>query len=167
MDTVIMCKALTPEQAREELKKVPGYHNKDEKGKDIPEPPSLLNPFELQIFFIYNYNKIPADDVKYLEFINNISEEMKKSGRKMEISIEASASKVPTTTFKTNDKLSSSRADLGKKSITESLKDKGVSMKNIKFVKADYLIQGPEYNNDYKENRLEYEKWQYIRVSAK
>lgn len=167
VDTVYMCKALTPEQAREELKKVPGYHNKDEKGKDIPEPPSLLNPFELQIFFIYNYNKIPDNDAKYMEFVNNIADEMKKEGRKMEISIEASASKVPTATFKTNDKLSSSRADLGKKSLAAALKDKGVNMKNIKFVKADYLIQGPEYNNDYKENRLEYEKWQYIRISAK
>ena len=171
MDTVIMCKGstpLTPEQiAKEELKKQPGYHNKDEKGKDIPEPPALLNPFELQIFFIYNYNKIPNDDPKFVEFINNIADEMKKSGRKMEISIEASASKVPTATFKSNDRLSSSRADLGKKSILAALKDKGVDVKNIKIVKADYLIQGPEYNNDYVENRLEYEKWQYIRVSAK
>jgi hypothetical protein len=171
MDTVIMCKGstpLTPEQiAKEELKKQPGYHNKDEKGKDIPEPPALLNPFELQIFFIYNYNKIPNDDPKFVEFINNVAAEMNKSGRKMEISIEASASKVPTATFKSNDRLSSSRADLGKKSILSALKDKGVDLKNIKVVKADYLIQGPEYNKDYVENRLEYEKWQYIRVSAK
>ncbi len=167
LDTVIMCKALTPEQAREEAKKVPGYHNKDEKGKDIPEPPALLNPFELQIFFIYNYNVIPEDNAKYLEFIDNLVGELKNPGRKLEIYIEASASKVPTAKFKSNDKLSSSRADLGKKSITASLKQKGVDMKNVKFIKADYLIQGPEYNNDYKENRLEYEKWQYIRVSAK
>ncbi len=171
MDTVVMCKGstpFTPEQAATEaLKKQPGYHNKDEKGKDIPEPPALLNPFELQIFFIYNYNKIPSDDAQYLAFVNNVAEEMKKSGRQMEISIEASASKVPTATFKTNDRLSSSRADLGKKSLTASLKEKGIDMKNVKFVKADYLIQGPEYQKDYIENRLEYEKWQYIRISAK
>lgn len=171
MDTVVMCKGatpLTPEQiAKEEQKKQPGYHNKDEKGKDIPEPPALLNPFELQVFFIYNFNKIQDDNAQYIQFVDNIVEEMKKPGRKMEVSIEASASKVPTATFKTNDKLSSSRADLGKKSLTASLKAKGVDMKNIKFVKADYLTQGPEYNGDYIENRLEYEKWQYIRITAK
>jgi hypothetical protein len=84
MDTVIMCKGatpLTPEQvAREEQKKQPGYHNKDEKGKDIPEPPALLNPFELQVFFIYNFNKIQDDNAQYIQFIDNIVEEMKKPG---------------------------------------------------------------------------------------
>ena len=167
LDTVVMCKGGPHAPIAEtDPKKQPGYHNKDASGKDIPEPPALLSPLDLQIFFIYNYNEIPEQDPKYVDFINNLIAEIQK-GRSLKISVEASASFVPTAKFKTNENLSSTRADLGKKSVYKTLKEKGVDVSKVKIIKSDYLIQGPSYKNDYNTNRLEYEKWQYIKISAK
>lgn len=115
----------------------------------------------------YNYNKKGvSDDKNFNKFVNDAAKLVKANGV-VYIDIESSASKVPTATFKTNENLAKVRMEEAKKRLIIALKAKGISEDKIKFVSETSMVQGPEYNDDYKENADEYHKYQYIRLKAK
>lgn len=114
-----------------------------------------------QEFFNYNVKVINTNDAKFKDLIDKA-----KSGSKVTIEIEASASKVPTKTYKTNKHLAENRAEEAKKVILKSLKENGISETNITFKKPKTLVQGPKYNGDF-ENKSVYEKYQYVIIRLK
>ena len=114
-----------------------------------------------QEFFNYNVKAINTNDAKFKELISKA-----KSGNKITIEIEASASKVPTRTFKTNKNLAENRAEEAKKVILKSFKENGISESNVTFKKPKSLVLGPKYNGDY-ENKSVYEKYQYVIIRLK
>jgi hypothetical protein len=114
-----------------------------------------------QEFFNYNVKAINTTDTKYTDLVNKA-----KSSNKIIIEIEASASKVPTRTFKTNKNLAENRAEEAKRVILKSLLTSGVNESNITFKKPKSLVQGPNYKGDF-ENESVYEKYQYVIIRLK
>lgn len=114
-------------------------------------------------FFRYNQNVVGETDKNYNSFIKEAANSLKQG---KSIHIEASASKVPTTTFKDNGKLASVRAEKMKAKLIADLKAKGIKV-NPESITINTLVEGPEYNNDFIEKKKTYEQYQYVRVIIK
>lgn len=113
--------------------------------------------------FAYNRTELDAENADYLGFLNQISMTINQKGF-VEIIIESSASRVPTTTFVTNNSLANKRGEDAKGKIEKSLM--GVGFTNDKFkITIEPKVQGPAYKNDFESNREEYEKYQYLKLS--
>ncbi|MFZ5554098.1 MAG: hypothetical protein ACOZCO_13360 [Bacteroidota bacterium] len=140
------------------------YH----KDKDTIKPETLLtaNPVDYEKYYKYNKKGITSDDRNYKKLVDGIAKLVKANGVAY-IEIESSASKVPTTTFKTNENLAKLRLDDAKNKLMANLKAKGVDVSKVKISSETSLVLGPEYNDDWKENQATYEKYQYIRIKAR
>ena len=116
----------------------------------------------------YGYNKkgISASDPEFKAFIADLKQKVKDNGS-VSIEISSSASKVPTTTFKSNERLAKSRASDAKAEIIRALKAEGVDISKVRFPAMTSLVLGPSYRNDYDSNKATYQKYQYVKVSAK
>lgn len=117
-----------------------------------------------QEFFNYNVKAINTSAAKFTTLLDKALEKS-KSGNVV-IEIEASASRVPTKTFKTNKNLAENRAEEAKKAVLNALTQKGISKEKISFKKAKSLVQGPKYKGDF-ENKDVYEKYQYVIITLK
>ena len=84
-----------------------------------------------------------------------------------DIIITSSASKVPTSSWKSNSELSKKRAYDTRDLLIKVMKRKGITSSQYNFVDVNTLITGPEYNNDARSNRPTYEKHQYVRIFIK
>lgn len=122
--------------------------------------------YEFKQNFEYNKMDIKKADKEYVKFIDGVAEIIKINGKAI-IDIEGSASKVPTTTYKTNENLSRLRSEKGKETILASLKAKGVDTSKIVFNEVNSIVKGPEFNDDHIENKKEYGNYQFVRASAK
>jgi tetratricopeptide (TPR) repeat protein len=117
-------------------------------------------------FYRYNEKDIPLDEARFTIFMNDMAEMIKTYGS-VTISIEGSASKVPTQTWKTNDILANKRAEDAKEKILKAIKQKGLDASKIKIADVNAIIQGPNYENDPVAGVKKYEPFQYIRITAK
>lgn len=117
-------------------------------------------------FYKYNERSIPLDEARFTLFMNDLAELITKFGE-VTVSIEGSASKVPTTTWKNNDILANKRADDAKEKILKGIKNKGLDASKIKIADVNAIIQGPSYQNDPVKGKSKYEPFQYIRITAK
>jgi Tol biopolymer transport system component len=119
-----------------------------------------------ELYFGYNKKSIDTDAKKYTDFIAALTSCLAKNPS-FEIEIESSASKVPTTTYGSNENLTKLRAKEAKDKVIASLVKNGADKSKIRFTEAATLVQGPEYNNDFIQNRTTYEQYQYIRIRVK
>jgi hypothetical protein len=117
-------------------------------------------------FYRYNEKDIPLDEARFTLFMNDMAEMINKFGS-VTISIEGSASKVPTQTWKTNDILANKRAEDAKEKVLKAIKQKGLDASKIKIADVNAIIQGPNYENDPVAGVKKYEPFQYIRITAK
>ena len=117
-----------------------------------------------QEYFNYNVKAINTSDAKFTSLLDKALNKSKTG--KVIVEIEASASKVPTRTFKTNKNLAENRAEEAKKAVLDALVKKGIEKDNITFKKAKSLVQGPKYKGDF-ENKEVYEKYQYVIITVK
>ena len=84
------------------------------------------------------------------------------------ITIEGSASNVPTAGSKTNEMLSNERSVNAQKGLTKAfLKNGYIENVDFKFEKPINVVQGKKFENDALQNKSEYEKYQYIKVRVK
>lgn len=116
-------------------------------------------------FFTYNKN-VPQKEKDLANFIEQAMKVYNSEG-KLNISIESSASKVPTKTFSSNEELTKLRAQNIKETVNAKLKEKGVNTDKVKYVDVTTLVQGPSYKGDYIDNKSTYEKYQYVKVKIK
>jgi hypothetical protein len=120
-------------------------------------------PIGFKLFFQYNKKDIAASN-DFSDFIKAFEAAVKEGPVK--IKIEASASKVPTARFKSNQDLSMLRGENAKKKLMEVMTQKKIDAKKVTFLPIDALVGGPEYKNDFNENRKAYENFQYIDISV-
>lgn len=113
-------------------------------------------------FFGYNQNKI-TNDQRFMSFMTDFEKLLKKEG-KLIVKIEASASKVPTRTFGTNEKLANKRASVSRGEIEEYFKSKGIDIAGKITFEETAKVQGPNYKHDFKKNRNLYEKFQFVKI---
>src|SRR5690606_39824740 len=116
--------------------------------------------------YSYNERSIPLDEARFTLFMNDLTELINKFGEAT-ISIEGSASRVPTQTWKTNENLANKRAEDAKEKILTAIKNKGLDASKIKIADVNAIVQGPTYNNDAVGGKSRYEPFQYIRITAK
>jgi hypothetical protein len=115
--------------------------------------------------FYFKYNKNMNEDTEtWTSFIDKIVELSKR--KTVFITINASASKVPTRTFKNNAQLASSRANKLEDRIKEAYVAKGANVKKLKFIKKS-VVGGPAYKGDWDLGRTKYEANQYVKAKAK
>ncbi|MCW3085160.1 MAG: hypothetical protein JWP12_2526 [Bacteroidetes bacterium] len=119
-----------------------------------------------ELYFGYNQKTIDVNSKNYNAFIDAIANCMSKDPS-LEITIESSASTVPTKTFRSNENLASLRAKEAKEKIINSLQNKGLKKSAIHFADPKTMVQGPEYKDDFVQNRTTYEQYQYIKVKVK
>ena len=119
---------------------------------------------QYEIYFKYNRNKKDTSDACWENFINKVTELSKK--KNLTILINASASKVPTRTFKNNKQLAASRATKLKNQIIEDVKAKGGNTARLKFSTSS-IVGGPKYRGDAMLGMKKYEVHQYSKAKIK
>ncbi|MFZ6052648.1 hypothetical protein [Halocola ammonii] len=152
------------EESEAETAEVEVVESEEEEEIGIDE----LSEFEVTFSRRFNYahNTFEGNDANFRQFVNSVKE-ITENDRMVIITIEGSASKVPTSDYASNYELAMSRAQNAKKIISQKLKEAGVPESAIRFEELKASVQGPNYNNDVNENRKVYERFQYIKVTAK
>jgi hypothetical protein len=121
---------------------------------------------KFDMYFKYNVFETDVADEPFKQYVTNLMELYKENG-KINFNITSCASQVPTRKFASNKELSTARADKMKEQLLTALKEKGVDAVNINFVKVKSIVGGPTYNADYLTNKAVYEKFQFVKVSAR
>jgi hypothetical protein len=112
-------------------------------------------------YFGYNQDKVSAADDGFNALIDKIT--TKIAAGEVKISIEASASKVPTKLFSSsNKKLAQKRAVDAKKAILITLKNKGIDPSKL-TIDIKPIVGGPRYEHDAGDES-KYQKFQYVKV---
>jgi len=115
-------------------------------------------------FFGYNQN-----EVSNLERFNTFLKSIEKAieiEKNITIEIEASASKVPTRTFRTNTRLAEKRASVSRNAIEDYFKAKNIDITNAITFKEQSKVQGPDYKGDFEKNRATYENFQFVKIDV-
>jgi Tol biopolymer transport system component len=115
-------------------------------------------------YFVYGSHTLMKDETDFAYFVRDV-DAIIKLGKKPVVVIEASASKVPSVKYKSNDELVQLRFDAAHDLIRAALKAYGREEgRDYTFGKGTKAVQGKDYENDSKKNRLLYEQYQYVKV---
>jgi len=121
---------------------------------------------EFSRYFVYDSKDFGAKEVKFQQFVKDIQKILYDKG-KVTISVEASASRVPSSKFKNNEELAQWRAKAAEDMIAGELEKLGYKREeNFTFVKPIALVQGKVYEKDAQENKSIYEQFQYIKIKV-
>jgi tetratricopeptide (TPR) repeat protein len=120
---------------------------------------------EFTQFFAYNAKDIDENDARWKQFVDVVVGLIEKNGE-AKVVIEASASKVPTKTFGTNENLSRQRMEDARTRLVEAIKARGKDANLLKLEAVNNLVQGPRYQGDY-QNTDKYGKFQYARLKVR
>lgn len=146
----------------------------DEKGNIVKETKQdircklitevAVEPVEFKKYYGYNEKGALSTEAQFKAFVEGIKAIINARGY-AKVEIEGSASKVPTKTFGSNNKLANARLADAKEYLLKRLKDNGIDISKIKVVSENALVQGPTYSGDFK-NKEKYGKYQYIKLKA-
>jgi hypothetical protein len=136
------------------------------KAKPVKEKPAgeteKISP--TKYYFTYGVFRVKLEDMGL--FVEEVAVLIEKRGI-TEIDVYASSSKVPRSNKKSNEQLSEQRADDAMIVIKKELQRMGYEEGlHYKFRKIDSGVNGKEYENDAKENKDVYERYQYVELSA-
>jgi hypothetical protein len=118
-----------------------------------------------EIFFDYNVTDCSIQRDDFMAMLKNIKMALEQFDY-IEVTIEGSASKVPTKKFENNDDLARSRATDAENRLLEGLKMMNISSKKVRIVAINSLTQGPDYKGDAEINKSVYKKYQYTVIKA-
>ena len=132
---------------------------------DTIQPVAFKN-IEMITYFDYNKNKITAADEEFKNFLNQLASQIEAGRKNITIEIYSSASKVPTTSFSSNQQLAEYRAENMKKLLNEFLASKP-SFKSVITVKTALItVDGPDYQKDAV-NKNKYRPYQFVGIKTK
>jgi len=116
-------------------------------------------------FYAYNVKDIDQNEARWKQFIDVVVGLIDKNGE-AKVVIEASASKVPTKTFGTNENLSRQRMEDARRRLVEAVQARGKDPNALKLEAVNSLVQGPRYQGDY-QNTEKYGKFQYAKLKVR
>ncbi len=116
-------------------------------------------------FYSYNAKDIDPNETRWKEFVDVVVGLIDKNG-KANVVIEASASKVPTKTYGTNENLSRQRMEDARARLLEAVKARGKDETKLYLEAVNNLVQGPKYAADFK-NTEKYGKFQYAKLKVR
>lgn len=121
---------------------------------------------EYSHFFLYGKSDFSMEEKEFKDFVS-LCKKVVDQKAFVTITIEGSASTVPSSGSKSNEKLSAERSAKAQAAIKGALLKSGY-MENVdfKFAQPVNTVQGKKYENDAIKNRAEYEKYQYIKVKV-
>jgi hypothetical protein len=108
---------------------------------------------------------IDLNEDRWQQFVNVVVDLINTNGE-ARVVIEASASKVPTKTFGTNENLSRQRMEDARKRLIEAVQARGVDATKLKLEAVNNLVQGPRYQSDY-QNTDKYGKFQFVKLKVR
>lgn len=115
-------------------------------------------------YFVYDFHEFGTEEREFIGFIRDVKKII-DLGKKPVITVESSASFVPSSRFKNNEELTAWRNKTAHDQIRDELAKYGFAEgKNYSFGEPIKLVQGKKYENDAKKNRLIYEQFQYIKI---
>lgn len=162
----VLCKVLFIEEAlAHQNKNNNNNQNNNQNEETKNNHPKKLPPSKYEFYFTYLKYAIDTTEQTWINFIDNIV--TKTQSRKVNIYIESSASKVPT--LMTNPVLAKMRGERLKDKILKAVELKGGNISQLKFHMTS-KVQGPACNinrKDQENKRKVYEKYQYVKATAK
>lgn len=137
----------------------------------VDEPPMPIDPvvvtdynnYKFKHNFGYNKNKLSVSRGDLKKFVKDIEKDFEEGRANITIKVVSSASKVPTKTFGTNEKLASVRAENIKYDLLNHFKKKYADRVNIVIVET--VVNGPEYEDD-SSNKDKYVPYQFVELET-
>lgn len=130
--------------------------------QDVPEVIVADFPnIEFMHYFDYNKNKLTVKKGELNDFVKEVEKQLKDGREKITINIYSSASKVPTRTYETNDKLTLIRAENMKYDLMNYFEKESDYKDKVNIVIVTTVVQGPEYNKDSSDTS-KYRPYQYV-----
>lgn len=136
---------------------------KGKEGKHVAPDASYADEFAK--YYAYNAKDIDHGDARWTQFIDVVAKLIAEKGE-ARIVIEASASKVPTRTFGTNENLSKQRMEDARKRLVEAIQARGLDANKLMLEAVNHLVGGPRYQGDYQDTD-KYGKYQYVKLKAR
>jgi len=113
----------------------------------------------------YNNNRLNESHKELKLFVSTLENQISEGRESIEISIESSASKVPTTTYSTNMNLATKRAEGIKEMLTKLIKNNELLSGKVTVSIAKTAVNGPAYAGD-PDNLAKYGPFQYIKLKV-
>ncbi len=124
------------------------------------------NPIKLKHYFGYNNNVLSTNSGNLKILLDELIEQAKEGRTGFEITVDASASKVPTRTFKSNMALAEKRAQ-NMVNILEEFISNNESLKGKVMIKTNKVgVNGPSYENGSFKNIDKYVPYQFVKVNV-
>lgn len=114
-------------------------------------------------YFDYNQKNISLDNERFILFMNEVAELVKSKGQ-VTVTIEGSASTVPTKTFGNNQNLADQRAAGARETFEAALKVRNIDPAKVTIASTEGKVQGPAYKGDYLKGKEKYGKFQYAKI---
>ncbi|MCH2223980.1 MAG: SprB repeat-containing protein [Crocinitomicaceae bacterium] len=135
----------------------------------LDEPPMELDPVIAKSYenvsfkhnFGYNKNKLKTSRGDLRRFVKSIEKQLKNGRESITIKVKSSASKVPTRTYSSNDKLAALRAENIKYDMVAYFKKKYST--KVTVVVDEVVVGGPDYANDAG-NKEKYIPYQFVEM---
>ena len=137
---------------------------KDKEGKQHVTPDATYAG-EFVKYYAYNIKDIAQNEADWVKYIDAVIAAIDKVG-KASVVIEASASKVPTKTFGTNENLSRQRMEDARKRLIEAIQARGKNPDMVFIEAINNKVQGPKYLGDF-QNTEKYGKFQYVKLKVR
>lgn len=126
----------------------------------------VYNPIALEHYFGYNNNKLSTDKGSLKALLDEMISQAEEGRTSFEITVDASASKVPTRTFKNNMALAETRAENMVKML-KSFIDNNEKLKGKVTIKVDKVgVNGPSYTYGTHKNLEKYAPYQFVKVNV-
>ncbi len=146
----------------------PSEARTDEQRKEAGEKhvtPDATFAAEFTKYYGYNESGITASETDWTTFITKVVKVLDDNGS-VKVTIEASASHVPTRTYGTNEKLSNVRMEAARKSLLDAVRAAGKDPANLLLESVNHLVQGPNYKGDFKDTN-KYGKFQFVKLKVR
>jgi len=164
IDTLFLAVNLVLKEDKEIIEDLAVEEKTNDKLNEKTEAKPAMAPVDFMQYFGYNKNVADSGN-EYRNFLDAIIAQVKNGGI-VKVTVEGSASRVPTSTFPSNDALAKIRAQNFKTQLLSDLKKAGVNESAIKFINVKSSVSGPAYSNDFDSNSEAYGKFQYVKAHA-
>lgn len=116
-------------------------------------------------YYAYNAKDIDQSEARWKQFVDVVVRLIDEKGE-ARIVVEASASKVPTRTYGTNENLSRKRMEDARQRLVEAVQARGKDASKLKLEAVNSLVQGPRYVGDYQDTE-KYGKYQFVKLKVR
>lgn len=116
---------------------------------------------EFMHYFDYNKNKLSVDKGTLKKFVKSVEDQLKAGRPTITINVYSSASKVPTKTYETNEKLTQIRAENMKYDLSTYFESKEAFKGKVNVVIVSAIVDGPDYVEDAKTVK-KYRPYQFV-----